>query len=141
MSDGHGVVDVGLTTVTVVVLTGLGETRDRDGVTRGVTAVVEFESIHGEQGEVGTRDARGGTGEAAVNDVAGKTKSLEDLSTLVRGKGRDTHLGHDLEDTVVDGVSPVVDELLRRLITLTRPSRETLRMASIASQGQMASAP
>ncbi|KAI3478074.1 hypothetical protein L1887_60005 [Cichorium endivia] len=118
VGDGHGVVDVGLTTVTVVVLTRLRQTRDGDGVTRRVAAVVELERIHGEQGEVGTRDTRGGTGEAAVDDAVGETESLEDLGALVRGEGGDTHLGHDLEDTVVDGVLPVVDELRGREVGL-----------------------
>jgi hypothetical protein len=104
------VVDVGFSTITPVVFTRLGHTRRDDSLATRPTTLVELEGIHGKEVKGGTLDTAGGTDEAFLDDLAVETESLEDLGTLVGLEGGDTHLGHDFEDAIVDGVAVVVHE-------------------------------
>jgi hypothetical protein len=110
--DPSRVVDVSLSTVSPVVLPGFRHTRGKDDFLTRPSALVEFESVHSKKIESGTLDTAGRSDKAFFNDFMVETEDLKDLGTLVRCEGRNTHLRHDLEDTVVDGVAVVVDELL-----------------------------
>ncbi|GKT49344.1 uncharacterized protein ColSpa_09525 [Colletotrichum spaethianum] len=112
VGNAGGVVHVSLTTIAPVVLARLGQASDTDGVAGGETTLVEAEAVLCDGLEGGTLDTGGGALEAALDDSLIKTKSLENLGTLVRSKSRDTHLAHDLEDTTVARVLVVVDQSL-----------------------------
>src|SRR2546426_11829258 len=53
--------------------------------------------------------ARDGPGEVAMHQVAVETDGLEDLGAGVALQGGDSHLGHDLEDSLVQGLDVVLD--------------------------------
>lgn len=57
------------------------------------------------------------------DDDATRTRTTN-LSSFVGLKGADSHLRHDLEDTVVGSVSVVLEKLLGRLISLDAGARE-----------------
>ena len=107
-----GVVDVRLTAITPVVLSSLGETRNLLDATARVALLVESEGILGNLLKGHTTNTGGSTCEAAVDNGVVNTKSLKDLGTLVTLKSGDTHLTHDLQDSAINGVPVVVDELL-----------------------------
>ena len=47
-----------------------------------------------------------------------QTENLEDLSTLVGLQSRDSHLGHNLEDTIVNRVTVVLHQIVDGLVAL-----------------------
>merc|ERR1719305_109501 len=53
-------------------------------------------------------DAGGGTNEGGLHHIAGQAINIKDLGTLVRGKQRESHLGQNLLQTLVDGKLEVV---------------------------------
>ena len=123
VSNTGRIVDVGLTPSTPVVFTRLGHTRRDDGLPRRPAALMHLESVHGEKVEGGALNTASSAREAALDDLRMKTESLKDLSTLIRGQGGDTHLGHNLQNSAVDGMTVVVGELLYRLIVLDAMKR------------------
>ena len=109
---------MGLTTVTPVVITGLWETRERHSLAAWVRLLMHFECVRSQDLERRATDPGGRAGEAAINDRVVQTQRFKDLSTLVGLERRNTHLRHDLEDTVVCRIAPVGSELIRRLVDL-----------------------
>ena len=57
--------------------------------------------------ETEAADAALGAGEALLDDFRGEADGLEHLGRAVAAEGRDAHLGHDLEDTLVHGLDVV----------------------------------
>jgi hypothetical protein len=103
---------VGLTTISPVVLARLRKTRGEDSLAGGETTLMESESLLSNKLESHTLNTRSSTPEASLNNGLIKTQDLEDLGTLVRGKSRDTHLTHNLENTTIAGVFVVTDKSL-----------------------------
>jgi hypothetical protein len=106
------VVDVGLTTISPVVLARLRKTRGEDSLTGGETTLVESECLLSNELESHTLDTRSSTPETSLNNCLIKTQDFENLGTLVRGESRDTHLTHNLENTTITGVLVVTDKSL-----------------------------
>jgi hypothetical protein len=79
---------------------------------------VVLEGIHRQELECSALDSRGSANEALLDDLLVQTQCLEELSTLVRGKGGHTHLGQHLEDTLVGGLLIVGNEALHCLSVL-----------------------
>jgi hypothetical protein len=57
---------------------------------------------------------RGGAAEVLLDEVLLQADGLEQLRAAVRHVGADAHLGHDLRETLADGLDVVVDRLLGR---------------------------
>lgn len=86
-----GVVDVGLATITPMILSRLWHTGREDGIARGPTPFVKFEGVHGEKIKCGTLHTTSSTSEALLHNLFVQAESLEDLSTFVRLQCRNTH--------------------------------------------------
>ncbi|GFZ47935.1 hypothetical protein JCM24511_05682 [Saitozyma sp. JCM 24511] len=117
---GHGdrVVDTHLGSLAVVILARLGHAGDLDSVAGWPGALVELERVHGEELEGRTLDTRCGADKALADDLLVDTENLKELSALVRGQSGHTHLGEHLENTLVDRLHVVCDELLGALAVL-----------------------
>ncbi len=63
-------------------------------------------------GQSGALDGGGGAGEIAVDEFARQAHRVEDLRAAVRLVGGDAHLGHHLEDALVDRLDVALDGLL-----------------------------
>jgi hypothetical protein len=135
----HGILDVGnggrivnvrLSAVTPVVLASLSQTRDFLDSTARVALLVKSEGILCNLLKSHTTDTSGSTSEAAVDNGVIDTESLENLGSLVTLKSGDTHFTHDLQDTAVNGVLVVLNQLLLRELaanqTLTVELQDTL---------------
>ena len=75
----------------------------------------------GEDGEIGPLNAARGAAEAEIDHARGKAHGFEDLGALVGLKGRNAHLGHDLQEALrralaVGGHDVVVALDVRRII-------------------------
>src|SRR5262249_11495163 len=80
-------------------------------------ALVTFEDVLLQLPESEPADARGGADEASLHDLVGETDGVEDLSTAVAGDVRDAHLGHDLENAVLDrAAEPDLSFVGRRVV-------------------------
>jgi hypothetical protein len=114
------IVNVRLTTITPVVLSRLWKTRHTNGVSRGKSTLVETVALLGNQLESQALDTGGSALKTSLDNSLVKTKGLENLGTLVRGKSGDTHLAHDLEDTTVARVLVVADKGFVRELLLDK---------------------
>mmetsp|Transcript_100539 Transcript_100539/g.288012 ORF Transcript_100539/g.288012 Transcript_100539/m.288012 type:complete len:1151 (+) Transcript_100539:506-3958(+) len=108
---GRRGVEVRLAAVTVVEVARVGQERNLGGRVR-VGRVVEAANVGVKTLEVAALNAASRAGKATVDHLVGETDGLEDLGALVRLEGRDTHLGHDLEDALGGTLAVVVEELL-----------------------------
>jgi hypothetical protein len=79
--------------------------------------------------EADALDARRRPGEVALDDVVRDADRLEDLRAAVALQRRDPHLGHDLEDALVDGLAVVLERLVGATFFST-PSAMSSRMVS-----------
>ena len=59
-------------------------------------------------------DARRRVREEAVDELLVQADGFEDLRTAVARKRRDAHLGHDLEDALVERLHVMIDRVLAR---------------------------
>ncbi len=62
--------------------------------------------------QAGTLDGGGGAGEIMLDESARQTDGVEDLGAAIRLIGRDAHLGHHLEDALVDRLDVALDRFL-----------------------------
>ena len=69
--------------------------------------------LGGDLGAAGALDGGGGAGEIAGDEFALQADRVEDLGAAIGLVGRDAHLGHDLEQALVDRLDVAVDGLLR----------------------------
>ena len=160
--NARGVVDVSFAARPPVILSGLWHAGGKDSLARGPAALVHLECIHGEEVESSALHTAGRANEALLDDLGVETKRLEDLRTLVRLEGRNTHLAHDFENAVVGCLTIIDDQLVDVFVAFNpegrgsivrdqiftrinknthNPSRPILWMASNAMYGQIASAP
>ena len=58
-------------------------------------------------------DARGRAGEILLDEIIGKPHRLEDLGALVAPDGGHAHLGHDLQEALLDGGDVLLDGSLQ----------------------------
>ena len=65
----------------------------------------------GQHVEADARDAGGGAREVPVDQLPIETDGLEDLGPAVALQGGDPHLGHHLQDALVEGLDVVPDRL------------------------------
>ena len=68
--------------------------------------------LGGDLGAAGALDGGGGAGEIAGDEVALQADRVEDLGAAIGLVGRDAHLGHDLEQALVDRLDVAVDDLV-----------------------------
>ena len=66
----------------------------------------------GDLAEPDALDARGGAEEELADEIALQSDRVEDLRAAIRLIGRDAHLGHHLEDALVDRLDVALDDLL-----------------------------
>jgi hypothetical protein len=89
-------------------------------------------------GEADALHVAGRAAEVFVDKGRVEADGLENLRAAIGLVGRDAHLGHDLEQALVDGL----DEALLGLLRLDFQGRSAMSASvSKASQGQTASAP
>jgi hypothetical protein len=112
VGNGSWVVDVRFSTIAPMVLAGLDETWNTDGISRWETLLVESERIFSDELKGDTLDSGSCSLEAAVNNSIIYTKCLENLSTLVTSQCGNTHLTHNLQDTTIRRVLVVADEFI-----------------------------
>ncbi len=75
---------------------------------------VAHEGLALDRGHVDTADARDGAREVLLHDLVGEPDGLEDLGADVRRHRGDAHLGHRLEEALVDGLEIVLAGFLER---------------------------
>ena len=110
LEDGVRVEEVVLAVAPPLVLAAPVQIRVAHG-SHGEGALVPAADLLGEDVEADARDARSRAGEVAVDQVAVQSDGLEDLSAAVALERRDPHLGHDLEDPLVERLDVVLDRL------------------------------
>ncbi len=78
----------------------------------------------GDLGQTDTFDLGRGAGEVPVDELSGQADGVEDLGAAIGLEGRDAHLGHHLEDALVDGLHIVgVGLLLGQALAQRRGDR------------------
>ena len=73
----------------------------------------DFEQAH-------ALDLRRGAGEIFLHEIGGEANRIEDLCAAIGLVGRDAHLGHDLEDALVDGLDVALHRFVSRDLFLER---------------------
>ena len=68
--------------------------------------------LGGDLGAAGALDGGGGAGEIAGDEIALQADRVEDLGAAIGLVGRDAHLGHDLEQALVDRLDVAMDGLV-----------------------------
>ncbi len=130
---GH--VHVRLPAVPPVVLSRFRQPGALHCVPPRVPALVHRERVLRNVLESHALDARRRPREAPVHDAVVHAERLEDLRAFVAGQRRDAHLGHHLEDAVVDGRLVVVEDLLRgEALERIRPAPCACTPCAIAQQ-------
>ncbi len=84
----------------------------QDGIMRKGT-IVHAQCFFNDFVQTNTFDLGRGTGEVFLHKVGGQTNRFEDLCTVVRLIGRDTHLRHHLAQALVDGFDVAFAGLVR----------------------------
>mmetsp|Transcript_20988 Transcript_20988/g.37386 ORF Transcript_20988/g.37386 Transcript_20988/m.37386 type:complete len:604 (+) Transcript_20988:2950-4761(+) len=114
---GHGVgvvhVDLGVVAGAPVVEARVCESLF--GVADGVLregAGMHLDEVFRDILEAHAADTARAAGEALVDDVAADSECFEDLGSLVAGKSGNSHLGENLEHSVLDGLAVGFDGLL-----------------------------
>ena len=85
--------------------------------TRGLTAeraLVAQARFPGDDIDADAAHARGRVREEAIDEFRIEADGLEDLRAAVAGERRDAHLGHHLEDALVQRLDVVIDRVLAR---------------------------
>ena len=83
-----------------------------DARAHGEGALMPLEHLLGDHVDPDAADARRGPGEVAVHEVLVEADRLEDLRAAIALERRDAHLGHHLEDALVERLDVVLDRLL-----------------------------
>mmetsp|Transcript_10028 Transcript_10028/g.20920 ORF Transcript_10028/g.20920 Transcript_10028/m.20920 type:complete len:282 (+) Transcript_10028:1635-2480(+) len=105
---GFGSVQMRLTTVSVVELTITANQDEIIVVVLGERVLVESFKIAVDCLKVSSLDTSRGARKASINNLIGETDGLEHLSSLVTLKGGDTHLTHDLQQSLTGCIAVVL---------------------------------
>mmetsp|Transcript_25073 Transcript_25073/g.71594 ORF Transcript_25073/g.71594 Transcript_25073/m.71594 type:complete len:320 (-) Transcript_25073:1598-2557(-) len=101
-------VQVRLSTIAVVELSIASDHDLILGGMLGECIIVEALQIPVETIKVRSLDTGSGTGEATIDNFIGQTDCLEDLGSLITLECRNTHLAHDLQNTLCGCLAVVV---------------------------------
>src|SRR5206468_639359 len=106
--DGLGVEQVEFAIAAPLVLAALEEL-DRPDIAAAIGAAVMGERLGGDLRQADPADARGRLVEVAADELLVEPDRLEDLGAAVALDRADAHLGHDLDDALLDRLAIAVD--------------------------------
>ncbi len=101
------------------------------GRIRAEGQLVPGQGLPGQVAQAHAAQAGGGAGEVLVDDELVDADGLEDLGALVAAQGADAHLGHGLEQALLEGLDVVLGDLVRGEV-----AREQVLGAQLPDGGQ-----
>jgi hypothetical protein len=96
---------------------------------------VTQDGLVGDFGQADALDGRRRAEEVLLDELAGQADRVKDLGTAIGLVGRDAHLGHDLQDALVDRLDVALDDFV--LASTSSGKSISACMDSSVSKGQI----